>query len=138
MVAQAPPAPPFDGDPSRIRDICREVIEALSDKPRSELRRIPVMWLANAAHCSWRDEAFQAALTQLTTAPNHPLSLYFVWFDELQNRELSFEAQEVSEFLREHIMPHPITGEPIKHFENKLHPVYRITRVFESHLEGNR
>lgn len=116
---------------------CASVIEALGAIPAEELRRITVMWLASSARLRWDDATMQSALAALTSVRCHPLDMYFIMYDELTRRELTFEVDEVSQSLSEGELIHPHTGEPIPDFTRQLKPVYRLTPQFARMLNAN-
>jgi hypothetical protein len=120
-----------------VSDVCRELMDQLASTPRDELRRLTYLWLAKLVHRQWDDDVFQSALTALTTMRNHPLTLYFVMYDPVEDRELSISAGDAMRSFDEREFIHPRTGEAVPNFENSLIPVFRASDEFLGLLAQN-
>lgn len=120
-----------------IAGLCLHLVDSLAHVPPKQLRRISLAWLASIADRKWDDDEFQAALTALTTSRLHPLTMYFVWHDRDEDREVAFSAGDVMRAVEETVFIHPRTGEEIPDFERELTPVLRASDAFMQFLEGH-
>lgn len=118
--------------------VCTELITRFSEIPASEQRRMSFKWLASLVHLEWDNGDFQGAIAALTTVRDHPLTLYFVMWDEVEHREISVELADFKEALRERCFVHPTTGEEIESFEDRLVPVFRLSHTFADRLNAVR
>jgi hypothetical protein len=94
--------------------------------------------LAEFAETRPDDDVLQAAVTALTTIKHSPLMLYFVFYDQEEDREIAISASEVMQSVDEETFIHPRTGDEIQDFSALLKPVYRASPEFVAALaSGN-
>lgn len=110
--------------------VCETLVDRLAQMQPNQLQRLTFQLLASFAETKPDDDVLQAALTALTTINHNPLTLYFVFYDEGEDREVSISASEVMQSVDDAIFVHPRTGEQIPQFENYLKPVYRASNEF--------
>lgn len=113
-----------------VLNVCQEIVDRLAGMEPSQLERLTYMLLAGFAKRSPDDETFQSALTALTTIKCHPLTLYFVFFDEDDDREIAISASEAMRSVDDNVFVHPRTGEAVRNFTNQLKPVFRASKEF--------
>lgn len=116
--------------------VCTKLITHFAEIPPAEQRRMSFRWLASLVHLQWDDSEFQAAITALTTVRDHPLTLYFVMWDEVEDREIPVELSVFKAAVRDHCFIHPRTGEQVEGFEDRLIPVFRINQSFVNKLNS--
>lgn len=122
---------------SPVSDVCRELMDQLASRPKEELRRLTFLWLARSVHRQWDDQVFQSALTALTTMRHHPLTMYYVMYDPVEDRELAISASEAMRSFDDQEFIHPRTGEAVPDFEKNLIPVFRASEEFLGILAQN-
>lgn len=118
-----------------VSSVCKMLIHRFAETPAHEQRRMSFRLLADFVHCRWDDHVFQAAITALTTVPDHPLVLYFIMHDEREDREIAIELSYFKQSMTEHVFIHPRTGEEVEDFEDRLIPVFRTSPCFHALLE---
>ena len=125
-----------DGLEPPVSDVCMGLIHRFATIPATEQRRMSFTWLASLVDREWDDAIFQSAISAMTSVRNHPLILYFVMHDAVEDRELSIELCYVKESIHHHIFIHPTTGEEIPDFERLLVPVFRTSPAFQRRLHS--
>lgn len=110
--------------------VCQTLVDRLATMKPAELQRLTYLVLAKFAHTKPDDDVLHSALTVLTTIRHNPLTLYFIFYDEAEDREIAVTASEAMQSVDEALFIHPRTGEEVPDFERKLKPVYRASQEF--------
>jgi hypothetical protein len=113
-----------------VLHVCQTLVDRLALMQPAQLQRLTYMLLADFAQTRPDDDVFHAALTALTTIKHNPLTLYFVFYDEADDREIAITALEVMQSVDEAMFIHPRTGEEVQDFESQLKPVYKASQEF--------
>lgn len=113
-----------------VRQVCLRLVDRLAAISPDQLQRLTFTILADFAGTSTDADELHAALTALTTMQHSPLQLYFVFYDEGDDREIAIPASDVMQSVDEGIFAHPRTGEEVPDFTRQLKPVYKATREF--------
>lgn len=119
-----------------VSRVCQDLIREFSMRPTDQQRRMSFAWLAKLVDRSWDDPLFQSAVTALTTVPHHPLVMYFVMHDEVEDREIPLSLQYVKRCLAEGEFVHPRTGEEIPDASKRLVPVFCLSSSFGKLMSG--
>ncbi len=119
-----------------IKHVCLKLVEKLSSMRPAQLQRLTFMLLADFAEKQFDDDQLQAALTALTTIKHNPLTLYFVFYDEGEDREIAISASEAMQSVDEDVFIHPRTGEEVEDFARQLKPVYKVSQEFAAAIAG--
>ena len=121
-----------------IRDpllpVCRALVDRLATMKPNQLQRLTYMLLAEIVQRRPDDDLLQSALTALTTIKHNPLTMYFVFYDTGEDREISISVREVMQSVDESLFIHPRTGEEVEDFERKLKPVFKASKEFVAAL----
>jgi hypothetical protein len=117
-----------------VLHICETLVDRLAAMRPAQLERLTYMLLADFAQSRPDDDVFQSALTALTTIKHNPLTLYFVFYDEADDREIAISASEAMQSVDNAVFIHPRTGEEVKNFTTHLKPVYRASPEFVKSL----
>ena len=121
-----------------VLHVCQTLVDRLASMEPAQLQRLTYMVLAEFAHTKPDDDVFHSALTALTTIRHNPLTLYFVFYDEAEDREIAVSASEFMQSVDEALFIHPRTGEEVPDFERQLKPVYKASQEFVKALSvGN-
>jgi hypothetical protein len=113
-----------------VLHVCQTIVDRLAGMRPTQLQRLTYVLLADFAQTKPDDDVLQSALTALTTIKHNPLTLYFVFHDEADDREIAISASEVMQSVDEAIFIHPRTGEEIEDFASQLKPVYKASQEF--------
>lgn len=117
--------------------VCRALVDRLSTMKPNQLQRLTYMLLAEFVQRRPDDDVFQSALTALTTIKHHPLTMYFVFYDADEDREIALSVKEAMQSVDEALFIHPRTGEEVANFEQQLKPVFRASTEFVAALTGS-
>lgn len=117
-----------------VLHVCQNLVDRLAAMRPDQLQRLTYILLADFAQTRPDDDVFQSALTALTTIKHNPLTLYFVFYDEGEDREIAVSASEVMQSVDEAVFIHPRTGEEIEDFTGQLKPVYKASQEFVNAL----
>jgi hypothetical protein len=113
-----------------VLHLCHELVDKMAAMKPDQLNRLTYLTLSSFVNKPADDEIFQSALTALTTVNHNPLTLYFLFLDEADDREIAISAAEVMLSVDENFFVNPRTGEEIKNFVPLLKPVFRATKEF--------
>lgn len=113
-----------------VRQVCLRLIDRLAAISPDQRQRLTFTILADFAGTSPEADELHAALTALTTMKLSPLTLYFVFYDAGDDREIAIPASDVMQSVDDGVFVHPRTGEEIPDFARQLKPVYKATREF--------
>jgi hypothetical protein len=114
--------------------VCRALVDRLATMKPDQLQRLTYMLLADFVQRRPDDDVFQSALTALTTIKHNPLTMYFVFYDAGEDREIPISVNEAMLSVDEALFIHPRTGEEVADFERQLKPVFRASNEFVSAL----
>lgn len=117
-----------------VLHVCQTLVDRLAAMRPTQLQRLTYVLLADFAQTKPDDDVFQSALTALTTIKHNPLTLYFVFYDEADDREIAISASEVMQSVDESVFIHPRTGEEVADFASQLKPVYKASQEFVNAL----
>lgn len=105
------------------------IIEFMGGLGDQELRMLTIPRLLNAVERSQVDQEFLAALAILVSSTVHALDAKaFLYEDE--GMEVHVDAQELATARKLGTLQHPVTGQLIKGFEDKLIPYFESSRRF--------
>lgn len=113
-----------------VLHVCLSIVDRLAVMKPAQTKRLTYVLLARMAHCDAQDDAFQAAVTGLTSMQHRPLTMYFVMDDFEDEREISISASEVFRSVDEQLFIHPRTGDVVPDFADRLKPVFRASDEF--------
>ena len=116
--------------------VCRALVDRLATMKPNQLQRLTYMLLADFVHRRPDDDVFQSALTALTTIKHNPLTMYFVFYDAGEDREIAISVKEVMQSVDDAYFIHPRTGEEVSDFERQLKPVFKASNEFVAALAG--
>jgi hypothetical protein len=116
--------------------VCRALVDQLAKMKPNQLQRLTYMLLADFVQRRPDDEVFQSALTALTSIKHHPLTMYFVFYDADEEREIAISVRDAMQSVDEALFIHPRTGEEVPDFERQLKPVFRASKEFIAALTG--
>lgn len=120
-----------------LLSVCRALVDRLATMKPNQLQRLTYMLLAGFVQRQPDDNVFQAALTALTMIKHNPLTMYFVFYDADEDREISISVKEAMQSADEALFIHPRTGEEVADFERQLKPVFRASKEFVAALQGD-
>lgn len=113
-----------------VLHVCQTIVDRLAAIKPDQLQRLTYTILANFAEKKPDDDVFLSALTALTTIKHNPLTLYFIFYDTGEDREIAISASEAMQSVDESVFIHPRTGEEVEGFESQLRPVYKASQEF--------
>ncbi|MCP9308677.1 hypothetical protein [Zymomonas mobilis] len=114
-----------------ISTVCLDIVNRLAQTSPDQAQRITFSLLRSWIEKPIEDETFFSALTVLTSIKD-TLSLYFIFLDEEDDREIEVSASEAFDAAKDNIFIHPRTGEEVENFKKLLTPVYKISETFFS------
>lgn len=113
-----------------VLQVCLNIVDHLSRVSFDQAQRLTFTLLYNWSESDVDESTFYAALTALTSMKNRPLVMYFVFYDENEDREIAISAKDAMKAAKENEFYNPETGEEIDDFLKKLFPVYKMTEFF--------
>lgn len=113
-----------------VLHVCQTIVDRLAAIKPDQLQRLTYTILADFAEKKPDDDVFLSALTALTTIKHNPLTLYFIFYDSGEDREVVISASEAMQSVDEAVFIHPRTGEEVEDFESQLKPVYKASQEF--------
>ena len=116
--------------------VCRALVDRLATMKPDQLQRLTYILLADFVQRRPDDDLFQSALTALTTIKHNPLTMYFVFYDAGEDREIAISVNEAMRSVDEALFIHPRTGEEVADFERQLKPVFRASKEFVAAITG--
>ncbi|MCP1214306.1 hypothetical protein [Acetobacter okinawensis] len=119
-----------DNMDERVAQVCLAIIDRMANMEPAQMERLTYRLLAHMAHRSVEDKIFQSAVTTLTSAEHHPLVMYFLFYDEAENREVSVSSSDAMQSVRDGYFIHPRTGEEIYEFTKLLIPAFKPSTEF--------
>lgn len=119
-----------------VSELCLALVDRMAAMPVDQLQRLTIPLLANFVSLPPQDVVLQSAITALTTVRDHPLTLYFIFLDTEDDREIEVPASEVLLSVDEGVFIHPRTGDPVGNFRTLLQPAYKASVDFAQMLEG--
>lgn len=115
--------------------VCHQVVDEMARRRPVELFRLTYMMIAGFVGRSAEDEILQSAITTLTTHRHHPLTMYYVFLDVADDREIAISSSDVMQSVDENVFIHPRTGEEVPDFADLIRPVFKASGEF---LDGIR
>lgn len=119
------------------REICLRLLHELAKRQPDQLQRLTYMLLAKMVETPIEDSTFQTALSVLTNHRHHPLTMYYVFYDEEDGREIPLSAKEVIASVDEDEFVHPRTGEVVMNYQRLIRPVFRASKEFAASLAND-
>ncbi|MGO2959569.1 MAG: hypothetical protein ACTIDN_11130 [Acetobacter sp.] len=113
-----------------VLEVCLNVVDHLSDISFEQAQRLTFNRLYAWAGDNIEEFNFYAALSVLTSMKNHPLIMYFVFYDQNEDREIAISVKTALCAVKNKEFFDPETGIQIEDFEKKLFPVYKMSRSF--------
>lgn len=113
-----------------VLHVCQALVDRLAAINPGQLERLTYTILADFAEKKPDDDVLHAAITALTTIQHNPLTLYFIFYDAGEDREIAISASEAMLSVDEAVFIHPRTGEEVEDFESQLKPVYKASQEF--------
>lgn len=117
--------------------VCRALVDRLATMKPNQLQRLTYILLADFVHRRPDDDVFQSALTALTSIKHNPLTMYFVFYDAGDDREIAISVKEAMQSVDDACFIHPRTGEEVSDFERQLKPVFKASNEFVAALTGS-
>lgn len=111
------------------------IIDFMKRQDIQELRMLTIPTLLEVVERKQVDAEFLAALAILVNSTVHALDAKAFLWDE-NEEEIHINAKELAEARRTGGLEHPVTGNIISDFENKLIPYFQYSSRFEE-ARGN-
>lgn len=118
-------------------DVCLRLVNELAKRPPDQLQRLSYIFLAKLVNTKVEDNDFRTALHTLVNHRHHPLTLYYVFLDEGDGREIPLSMRDVKEALDDNEFVHPRTGELVPQYQKLIRPVFKASEEFAEALSND-
>lgn len=119
----------------RPLELAQYLVEGLAQLSEADTAFLSYYSLSNIAHTKTDDPELLTAIAALTTESAPVLKPFFVYFDELSNKEFILSAKEYSEAKKNMYVVHPETGEPDRDFYKHIFPYFKTSEKFNEIAE---